>query len=410
MMTQNLKTVVVAGTFGVRGREFAFIKRLLEERGVRPYMIHTGLHKPLFKPDVDNGELARLAGDNLQQLLDSGDQHRAVAAIYAGLRKVVLRLQAVGELDGMLSLGGSSDTAAITAVMRLLPIGVPKLMVTTVASGTVKDYVETSDILLMPSIVNADGLDRISRQVYVNAVNAIAGMVLHRPAPEKSTRPTVAISVFSLTSDCVSEAKRYLEERGYDVLEFSCTGAGGRTMEKFINEGAIAGVLDLTTTEWCDELLGGMLGAGPTRLDAAIACRVPQVVSIGATDMVNFGPVSSVPMRYARRNLYRHNANVTLMRTTAVECARVGDVLADKWNNTHSPMVVLLPAGGVSALDAPGQPFDDPDARNAIIGALQEHIYNPKVKIEVMPLHINDPRFAHHAAQLLIDLMEKKKS
>lgn len=404
-----MKTVVLAGTFGVRGEEFAYIKSLLGERGVLTYTIHTGIQEPLFEPDVNNVELARLGGGNLKDLLAKGNTRFALTAISKGLKVVVPKLYKEGRLDGMLSLGGSSDTATITSAMRLLPIGQPKLMITTMASGYVADYIETSDILLMPSIVNAAGLNRISRMVYENAVNAIVGMVQRRNAPDDDVKPMIAISTFSLTSSCTKHARRYLEDNGYEVLEFSCTGAGGRTMEELIGEGLFVGVLDLTTTEWCDELMGGILGAGPTRCDAAIVNRVPQVVSVGCTDMVNFGPVKTVPQAYARRNLYRHNANITLMRTTAVECAKVGDILADKWNNAHCPMVVLLPERGVSQLDAKGQPFDDPDARQAMFDAIEERVFNPHVKVQRLDLHVNDAEFAEMAAQQLIELIEGRK-
>lgn len=408
-MTKSFN-IVVAGTFGIRGEEFSFIKEELIKNGMNPFMVHTGIHDPLFKPDIDNTELAKIGGADLEKLLADGNLRKAQDAISQGLRKVVVKLYGEDRLDGIISLGGSSDTATITSAMRLLPIGVPKLMITTMAAVTVSEFVDTSDIIMMPSIVNADGMNSISRRIYTNAVNAISGMVggLEKESTDNDKK-RIAVSVFSLTNPCVREARHYLEDKGYEVMEFSCTGVGGRTMERLINKEMFCGVLDLTTTEWCDELFGGILSAGPTRLDAAIINRIPQVVSVGATDMVNFGSIQSVPVKYARRQLYRHNANVTLMRTTAVECAKIGDVLADKWNNAHANMVVMLPLKGVSQLDASGQPFDDPDARQAMFDAIKEHIYNPRVKIEEFDLHINDKAFADAAAQRLIELMEKKK-
>ena len=405
-------TIALVGSFDRRGAIFLYARRLLQEVGLGVITINIGLEEPEFVPDVGSEAVAREAGKNLSTVLRHDSHARAHETLKVGLRTLVIRLYAQGQLQGILSLGGSADTDGATAAMQALPLGVPKLMVSTLTSGNVSQYVGISDVIMMPSVCNLSSVNRISRTIVRNAVMAMHGMVEQAataPVQEISSKPIVAISMFGLTKPCADEARIYLESRGYEVILFNCTGTGGRTMEHYINEGYFVGVLDLTTTEWCDELVGGDMGAGPSRCDAAIASRVPQVVSVGATDMVNFRNISAVPVKYARRLLYRYTKAVTLMRTTAVECAKVGDILADKWNNAHNRMRVLLPLRGVSGIDAEGQVFCDPEARRAMFTAIEDRIYNNKVTVEELDLHINDKAFADHAAQALIDLIEAQQ-
>lgn len=405
-----MRTIAVAGTFDTKGQEFLYVKKLVEELGFQPYMIHTGVFEPAFEPEVTNAEIASSAGYDINEIVAKKDRAMATEALSKGMQTLVPQLYQQGKFDGIISFGGSGGTSLVTPAMRELPIGVPKVMVSTMASGNVSQYVGTSDIVMMPSIVDVAGLNKISKTIFKNAVLAIAGMVgMAEKLKEdtEETKPLVAATMFGVTTPCVDQAKSYLEERGYEVLVFHATGTGGKTMEALINEGFFTGVLDLTTTEWCDEIVGGVLAAGPSRCEAAVKSKIPQVVSVGACDMVNFGPIDTVPEQFAKRNLYKHNPTVTLMRTTEAENAEIGKRLSEKWNQAETEMVLLLPGKGVSMIDAAGQPFDGPAERASLFGALKEGITNEKVTILELDHHINDKEFSETAAQRLIDLMEK---
>ena len=403
-----MKTIAIAGTFDTKGTEFLYVKGLVEELGLRPYMIHTGVFAPAFDVDVSNKEIASAAGYDIDEIVRRKDRAMATEALSKGMQALVPQLYAQGKFDGILSFGGSGGTSLVTPAMRALPIGVPKLMVSTMASGNVSQYVGTSDIVMMPSIVDVAGLNKISKTIFRNAVLAIAGMVGMKDTLKPETaeaKPLIAATMFGVTTPCVDQAKAYLEERGYEVLVFHATGTGGKTMEALIDEGFFSGVLDLTTTEWCDEVVGGVLAAGPDRCGAAIRCKVPQVVSVGACDMVNFGPIDTVPEKFSGRNLYKHNPTVTLMRTTKPENAKIAERLAEKWNRAETDMEVLLPLKGVSMIDAEGQPFNGPEERAVLFDGLKSGIQNPHVTITEMNCNINDKEFAEAAAQKLIDLM-----
>lgn len=405
-----MKTIAIAGTFDTKGNEFLYVKELSEELGLHPYMIHTGVFEPLFEPDVTNKEIAAAAGYDIDDIVRRKDRAMATEALSKGMQVLIPRLYEQGKFDGILSFGGSGGTSMVTPAMRALPIGVPKLMVSTMASGNVSQYVGTSDIMMMPSIVDVAGLNTVSKTVYRNAVLAMAGMIglKEQLKPESAeTKPLIAATMFGVTTPCVDRAKAYLEERGYEVLVFHATGTGGKTMEALIDAGFFSGVLDLTTTEWCDEVVGGVLAAGKDRCAAAIRRRIPQVVSVGACDMVNFGPYDSVPEQFKDRNLYKHNPTVTLMRTTEEENREIGRQLAAKWNEAQSDMEILLPLKGVSMIDAAGQPFDGPEERKVLFETICMNINNPHVKITELESNINDPQFAETAAQKLIDLMNR---
>ncbi|MCI8483749.1 MAG: UPF0261 family protein [Lachnospiraceae bacterium] len=405
-----MKTVAIAGTFDTKGNEFLYVKGLVEELGLQAYMINTGVFEPVFAADVSNKEIAAAAGYDIDQIVAKKDRAMATEALSKGMEILVPQLYEQGKFDGIISFGGSGGTSLVTPAMRALPIGVPKVMVSTMASGNVSQYVGTSDIVMMPSIVDVAGLNKISKTIFKNAVLAIAGMVgmTDQLKEDKTeTKPLVAATMFGVTTPCVEQAKAYLEERGYEVLVFHATGTGGKTMEALINEGFFTGVLDLTTTEWCDEIVGGVLAAGPSRCEAAVKNKVPQVVSVGACDMVNFGPIDTVPEEFTERNLYKHNPTVTLMRTTVDENEEIGKKLAEKWNQAETDMVLLLPEKGVSMIDAAGQPFDGPSERESLFYALKQGITNKNVSVLELDHHINDKEFAETAAQKLIDLMEK---
>ncbi len=407
-----MKTIAIAGTFDTKGKEFLYVKTLVEKLGITPYMIHTGVFAPAFEVDVTNSEIAAAAGYDIEEIVERKDRAMATEALSKGMEILVPRLYAEGKFDGIISFGGSGGTSLATPAMRALPIGVPKVMVSTMASGNVSQYVGTSDIVMIPSIVDVAGLNKISKTIFKNAVLAIAGMVSLEPeqeVEEEVSKPMVAATMFGVTTPCVDRAKAYLEERGMEVLVFHATGTGGKTMEALIQAGFFQGVLDLTTTEWCDEIVGGVLAAGSARCEAAVKAKVPQVVSVGACDMVNFGPMDTVPEQFASRNLYKHNPTVTLMRTTVPENREIGSMLASKWNQAETEMTVLLPAKGVSMIDAKGQPFDGPEERKELFAAIREGIDNTKVEVLEVDNNINDTAFAELAAQKLLDLMEKGK-
>ena len=319
-----MKTIAIAGTFDTKGRELKFIKELVEEQGLATLCIHTGVFEPLVAPDVTNADIAAAVGADINAIIEKKDRATATDVLSRGMEALIPKLYAEGKFDGIISIGGSGGTSLATPAMRALPIGVPKVMVSTMASGDVSPYVGTSDIIMIPSVVDVEGLNDISRKIFSNAVNALVGMVQNQKEIKGDGKPLLAATMFGVTTPCIKTAKEYLESQGYDVLVFHATGTGGQCMESLIDGGFIKGVLDITTTEWCDEVVGGVLSAGPNRLAAAGKAGIPQVVSVGALDMVNFGPWDTVPAQFKERNLYKHNPTVTLMRTTGEELAVIG--------------------------------------------------------------------------------------
>lgn len=401
-----MKTIAIIGTFDTKGTEFEFIKKLVREQGLDTLCIHAGAFEPLFAPDVSNAEVAASVGVSMEEISSKRDRAFATDVMSRGAEKLIPELYAQGRFDGIISVGGSGGTSMATPAMRALPIGVPKVMVSTMASGNVSQYVGTSDVVMFPSVVDAEGLNAISMEIFSNAVNAVVGMVKNKKPLAHENKPIIAATMFGVTTPCIKTSKAYLEEQGYEVLVFHATGTGGRTMETLINAGFIKGVLDITTTEWCDELFGGVLNAGSHRLEAAGACGVPQVVSVGALDMVNFGPLDTVPEQYRGRNLYKHNPTVTLMRTTKEENIRLGEVIAEKLNAAKSPTALMLPLRGVSAIDGEGQPFNDPEADKALFDTLRANI-GSNVELIELDSNVNDDAFALAAAKKLLELMSR---
>ncbi len=393
-------------TLDTKGPEAALLRDRLTSLGVTVAVVDCGcLGEPAFPPRVTRQELFRAAGTTHAEMVAAGDRGQAVAKAAIGAAKVVEDAWQRGELTGVLALGGSAGTTIGTAAMRRLPIGVPKLVVSTLASGQVSQYVGEKDILMHHSVVDIAGINRISRRILENAAAAMGGMLMQpNSAVEDGDRPIVAATMFGVTTPCVEQARHVVEQAGYEVLVFHATGNGGRAMESLVREGLIAGVLDITTTELADELVGGVLSAGPERLTAAAELGVPQVVSVGATDMVNFGPPETVPEGFRGRLLYEHNPTITLMRTTAVECRQLGEEIATKVAASRGPAAILLPLRGVSAIDAKDQPFDDPTAREALFAAIRKHANSECVEYDA---HINDPRFAEAAAHRLLEMMRR---
>ncbi len=397
--------VYLFATLDTKGHEAGFLRDQLAAAGIETVLVDCGaLGGPQVKPDIARETVFAAAGTSLAAVQQRGDRGEAVNAAARGAAQLAGRLHGEGKLSGVLGLGGSAGTTIGTAAMRVLPLGVPKLMVSTLASGAVGHFVGTKDILMMNSVVDILGLNRISRAVLARAAQAMAGMERGQlPREQAGDRPIVAATMFGVTTPCVERAREVLERAGFEVLVFHATGTGGRTMEALIDEGLVAGVLDATTTELADELVGGVLSAGPDRLSAAARAGIPQVVSVGALDMVNFLALETVPARFAGRKLHRHNANVTLMRTTREENAALGRELASKVARSRGPARIFLPLRGLSAIDRAGQPFDDPQARAALYAAIREH--GAKVPVIELDQHINDAAFAEAMANELVGLL-----
>jgi uncharacterized protein (UPF0261 family) len=401
--------LILLGTLDTKGVEFQFVRDLLHAQGVQTLVIDAGVAAPPhFTPDVPREKVFEAAGTSLAAILKAGDRGKAVEAAAQGAAKLVAGLHRQGKVEGILGLGGSAGTTIATAAMRALPFGVPKLMVSTLASGQVKPFVGVRDVAMLHSVVDISGINRISRTVLTNAANAIAGMVRGKPATVAADKPLITATMFGVTTPCVEAARKHLEDGGYEVLVFHATGTGGMTMESFIRDGIIAGVLDITSTELADELVGGILSAGRDRLTAAGLLGVPQVISVGALDMVNFGPRDTVPESFASRRFYQHNPNVTLMRTTPEENDKLGKEIAEKASAARGPTAILLPLRGVSGIDKEGQPFWWPEADRALFQSIRNWV-GPEVKLIELDLHINDAEFARIAAETLLSMLPAAK-
>jgi uncharacterized protein (UPF0261 family) len=398
-----MPTVVLAGTLDTKGHEYAFVRERLREHGVDVLLVDVGVHEPQIEPDISRAEVAQAAGEDVQALASSGDRGEATAAMGRGAAALLLDLYGQGRLQGVLGLGGSGGSSIVTTAMRAVPVGVPKLMVSTLASGDTRPYVGAVDVTMMYSVVDIAGVNSVSARILSNAAGAIAGMV-RATVPPMDHRPLVGASMFGVTTPGVTRARERLEELGYEVLVFHATGTGGQSMENLATGGFLAGVLDLTTTELADELVGGVLSAGPDRLAAAGAAGVPQVVSFGALDMVNFGPRDTVPERFEGRNLYVHNPTITLMRTTPEECEELGRQIGRKLSAATGPTALFVPLRGVSMIAVEGQPFHDPAADAALLSGLHET--GAGVEVHELDLDVNDEGFALAMADRLHEMIQ----
>jgi uncharacterized protein (UPF0261 family) len=388
------RTVLLVGTLDTKGAEYAYLRERLRLHGVDSILADAGVNEPAgAEPDISRAEVGAETGADPAALAAAGDRGEAVTAMAEAAEALARRLWDEGRIGGVLAAGGSGGTAIATRAMRALPVGAPKLMVSTMAAGNTVDYVGASDVTLMASVTDVAGVNSISGRVLANAAAAMAGMLRAPDVELGEQRPLVGASMFGVTTPCVTAAREELEARGYEVLVFHATGAGGRAMEGLMDSGFIQGVLDVTTTELCDDLVGGVLSAGPDRLEAAGRLGLPQVVSCGALDMVNFGARDTVPPQFEDRNLYVHNPSVTLMRTTPEECAELGRRIARKLSSATGPTALFLPLGGVSMIDAEGQPFHDPEADAALFDALREGL-DGNVELVEMDSNVNDPEFA----------------
>ena len=419
------RTIAILGCLDTKGEELRFLRRVIEGEGACVHLMDTGIlgdgaastppragsasesaapEHTASASETDAEAVAAAAGTTLEALRASGDRGAAVAAMSVGAARLVRELYDNGSIHGVIGAGGSANTTICSSAMQVLPVGFPKVLVSTLASGNVAPYVDTKDITLMYSVVDIAGLNRISTRILANAARAVTAMASGGEDVADS-RPVVAATMFGVTTPCVTAARRRLEAAGYEVVVFHATGSGGRAMEGLIMDGHIDGVLDLTTTELADELVGGILSAGEHRLTAAARAGVPQVVSIGAIDMVNFGPRDSVPEAFAERLFYEHNPTVTLMRTTAEECSEIGRRIAERVRNAAAPTRVLLPLAGVSSISERGEVFYDPGADGGAIEAIQAGLDGSAVSVERVDAAINDEAFAQRCADSLLELM-----
>ena len=410
-----MATIAILGTMDSKGKEHAFVAERIRERGHQAFVIDVGtLGDPTLRPDVTREAVAAAGGIDLTALQKRQDRGESVAAMTRAAPVVLSKLVAEKKIDGVISLGGGGGTAIATAAMRALPIGFPKVMVSTLASGNTAQYVGVKDIVMFPSIVDVAGLNRISRQILTCAAGAICGMVevgvpalagsdgaTLRRELQPDDKPVIVASMFGNTTQCVQHAQKILENAGYEVLVFHATGTGGRTMESLIESGMVAGVLDITTTEWADELVGGILSAGPRRLEAAARLGVPAIVTPGCLDMVNFGPPETVPARFRGRNFYQHNPQVTLMRTTPEECTQLGKIIAEKLDASKGRVTFFIPLKAISVISASGQKFHDPVADKALFDSLKTNL-RKDIEVIEMDCAINDPAFAEACATALL--------
>lgn len=408
-------TVALLAALDTKAEDAEYVRDRIIANGHRVILVDVGiLGEPGIPADVSRAETAAAGNSDLVELFRRADRSQAVGAMALGATEIVRALYESGAIQGVFALGGGAGTTIGAAAMQSLPLGIPKIILSTVAGGDTSGYVGTSDIVMFPSVVDIAGINRISTMTYARAADAMSGMLtgLDRQADGAPSldRPVVAATMFGVTTPCVMRAKEKLVAAGCEVLVFHATGIGGRTMERLIEEGFIDAVLDITTTEIADELVGGVLSAGPHRLEAAAARGVAQVVSLGATDMVNFGHPNSVPQRFRDRLFYNHNAENTLMRVSEEESGQIGTIVASKLNQAaQSRVVLLLPLKGVSALDAEDQPFHDPSARETLFSAVRASIDAQRVEVRELDLHINDNAFADIAVELILSQLKEKR-
>jgi len=397
--------ILLIGTFDTKGEELSFLRDEILARNRSVRTLDSGILQPSpSNVDISNEKVAAAGGQPLLELIRQRDRGRAVAVMAKGAARIATELFERGEIQGIISIGGGSGTVMGTSAMRSLPLGVPKVMVSSMASGNIRSYVGTSDISMMHSVVDISGLNRISKQILNNAAASICGMVEGKEEILATERPLIAATMFGVTTPCVTEAKRILEESGYEVLVFHANGTGGQAMEQLIGEGQIQAVLDATTTELADELLGGKCSAGPNRLEKAGELGIPQVVVPGAMDMVNYFP-DAIPPQFRNRLLYAHNPATTLMRTNVEENRQLGEIMAKKLFKAIGPSRIYIPLGGFSAIDAPGQPFFDPEANHAFVESLKKNLpsHIPIIKKQA---HINAPSFAGDLGRALLELLK----
>lgn len=406
------KTVLVIGAFDTKGTEYAFLRERIAAQGAQILTINTGVlgSTDLFPIDVEADEVATASGTDLAELRDRQDRGEAIKAMASGAAVVAKQLFDQGRFDGIIGMGGSGGSSVVTAAMRALPVGVPKVCVSTVAATDTAPYVGTKDVTLIPSITDVAGVNRVSRLIFSRAAGAIVGMVNSVPPATDDERPIIVASMFGNTTTCVDACRDALDAKGYEVLVFHATGTGGRIMESLIDEGLVDACLDITTTEWADEVCGGVLSAGSDRLSAAGRNGIPHLIVPGCVDMANFGPTETIPdrLKTAGRQFYEWNPAVTLMRTNVEENRKMGKAFAEKANAAKGPVAFLLPMKGVSILDGDGEMFCDREADQAMFSAIRENLRDDIPVVE-FDANINDPEFSAKAVQMMLELIAARK-
>jgi uncharacterized protein (UPF0261 family) len=407
------KTICIIGAFDTKGEDHAFLREQIRAHGHQVLTVNIGVlgTTRLFPVDFEGSDVTSAIGIDLEQIRSRKDKAEAMKAFAESAPKFVRALYDQARFDGIIGMGGSGGSSIIASAMRALPIGVPKVLVSTVASGDVSFYLRGKDITMIPSIVDVAGLNRISRLIYTRAAGAISGMVDCELPTGGEDRPIIAASMFGNTTDCVNACVKALNDKGYEVLVFHATGAGGRAMETLVADGLVEAVLDITTTEWADELCQGVFSAGPDRLDAPGQRGIPHLIVPGCVDMANYGPPATVPEKYrqANRRFYEWNPSVTLMRTNVSENREMGEIFARKANAAKGPVAFLLPLRGVSMLDGDGQPFCDRDADSAMFQAIKSNS-KPHIPVAEIDVNINDPAFAAKAVGMMLELIRQTKS
>ncbi|MEH7307123.1 Tm-1-like ATP-binding domain-containing protein [Neobacillus drentensis] len=402
------KKIVLIGSLDTKETEFLYVKDIIEESGVETLLINTGVYESSSVGEIRNEEVAIAGGSTIEELRQKNDRGHAVAVMTKGAVSVLSKLVEDDIVAGVFGMGGTAGTTVSAAAMRSVPVGVPKLIVSTVASGNTRPYVGEKDIMMMYSIVDIAGINSLSARILRNAANALSGMVKGNSIPiVYEEKPMIAATMFGVTTPCVNQTREILEKNGFDVLVFHATGAGGDAMENLITDGFIQGVVDITTTELADGLVGGIFCSGENRLEVAGLKGIPQVVSVGALDMVNFGPPNTVPEKFNDRKFYQHNPTTTLMRTTVEENFILGETLARKLNKSSSPTVLVFPKGGVSLLDQSGQPFEGMEERQALYNGIKENL-KPHIKLIEVEEDINHPVVASLIANQLLDLLSTR--
>jgi uncharacterized protein (UPF0261 family) len=397
-----MKTVLLIGTLDTKGQEFAFVRNLIEARGHQVLLLNAGTFESTIQADIESNEVAKAGGTTLDELRSKNDRGHAITMMQRGITKLTKQLFEDGKIHAVLGLGGSGGTILATAGMRMLPVGVPKLMVSTLASGDTAPYVDIKDITMMYSVVDIAGINRLSRQILANAAGMICG-ALEQAIPTGQDKPLIAATMFGVTTPCVTKVRERLGLHGYEVMTFHATGTGGRAMEGLIADGYVKAVADITTTELADELVGGVLSAGANRLEIAGQLGIPQVVSLGALDMVNFWAIDTVPEKFRQRTLYKHNDNVTLMRTTVEENKELGRIIAQKLNKAKGKTTLVIPLQGVSMIDAPDKPFHNVEADKALFDSLRQQLKN--VKVVEVDANINDDLFADTFVKEMLEVL-----
>ena len=407
-----MKKICLIGAFDTKGPEYAFVRKQILARGKEVLTVNTGVlgSTTLFPVDVEADQLAEAGGGKLDQLRENKDRGEAMKIMCAGAPAIVKSLHEEGKIDGILGMGGTGGTTVVSSAMRALPVGMPKVCVSTAASGDVAFYVGTKDITMIPSIVDVAGINRVSRIIFARAAGAVCGMVDADVPSSADDKPVITASMFGNTTDCVNDCMEQLSAKGYEVLVFHATGTGGKAMESLVREGLVDAVLDITTTEWADTVCGGVFDAGPERLDAAGQMGLPHLIVPGCVDMANFGGMETVPKEYvdAKRNFYEWNPSVTLMRTNTEENEKMGKAFGEKANAAKGPVAFLFPLKGVSILDGDGERFCDRDVDQVIFDTIKANLKDG-IAVEEVDHNINDPEFAARAVEMMMDLISQKK-